>query len=88
MSTDHRDHGLKLAIKAAGGFAHLARMASSTRQAVHQWRRVPPSRVRIVSAMTGIPDYIIRPDLYVAPPRVSHDEVFAGQSGAIQQQEA
>lgn len=88
MSTNHRDHGLKLAIKAAGGFAHLARMASSTRQAVHQWRRVPPERVRIISAMTGIPDYTLRPDLYVAPPRIGHDEMNAGQQPVRQQQEA
>ena len=36
-------------------------------QAINNWTRVPANRVRAVSDLTGIPDYVLRPDLYRKP---------------------
>lgn len=38
------------------------------KQAVSRWTRVPSERVREVSALTGIPAYELRPDMYDPPP--------------------
>lgn len=37
------------------------------KQAVSRWDRVPVNRVREVSAITGIPAYEIRPDIFERP---------------------
>lgn len=59
-----RDRGLRAAIEAADGVNNLARGIGVRSQAISQWERVPATRVRAVSNFTGIPDYVIRPDLY------------------------
>ena len=60
-----------LAKQMAGGTAELARRLSAlgkepiTRQAISQWRKVPPARAHDVSAVTGLPLHEIRPDLWL-----------------------
>jgi DNA-binding transcriptional regulator YdaS (Cro superfamily) len=57
------------AIEAVGTGADLARRCNVTRFAVQQWKAsgIPPSRVGVVSAETGIPLHELRPDLFPAP---------------------
>ncbi|PYF05004.1 hypothetical protein BJ122_102230 [Rhodopseudomonas faecalis] len=38
-----------------------------TRQAIDNWRQVPPERARIVSDVTGYPLHILRPDVFPDP---------------------
>ncbi|WP_296584257.1 Cro/CI family transcriptional regulator [Xanthobacter sp.] len=60
--------GLKKAIEAAGGGAELARRLNVRRQAIYQWREVPPLRVLEIERVTGISRHVLRPDLYGPPP--------------------
>lgn len=46
----------------------LGRELGISRQAVEQWRMVPPGRVLAVERLTGISRYDLRPDIYGAPP--------------------
>lgn len=57
-----------LAIKQIGSASALARRLGITKSAVCQWERVPAERVGRVSELTGIPPYVLRPDLF-SPPR-------------------
>jgi DNA-binding transcriptional regulator YdaS (Cro superfamily) len=61
-----RDVALQHAIEAAGGVVALARLLKMNKQAVSQWRRCPPKRVRDVEAATGgvVTRYRLRPDIY------------------------
>jgi hypothetical protein len=54
--------------------ARLARICRVTVQASATWLRdgIPPERVELVSALTGIPPQVIRPDRFA--PRVGASE--------------
>lgn len=52
------------AIKLGGGSTLLGRELGISRQAVEQWRLVPPSKVLEVERITGISRYRLRPDIY------------------------
>jgi DNA-binding transcriptional regulator YdaS (Cro superfamily) len=62
---------LDTAKQRAGGPQALARSLSKiTSQAISQWKRVPAERVLEVERATGVPRYLLRPDLY--PPAEMH----------------
>lgn len=46
------------------GVSKLARALGVNRQAVQQWRRVPPMQVLKVELATGVRREVWRPDLY------------------------
>lgn len=57
------------AIAAAGGVAHLARIAGVSHVSVIGWRRrgeIPPARVGVIAAATGLGLRDLRPDLAAA----------------------
>lgn len=62
-----RDAGLWAAIAAAGTVTELSERIGCSKHAVCQWERVPPAWVRKVVSATGVPDYILRPDMYERP---------------------
>ncbi len=45
----------------------LAARLGITRGAVSQWEKVPAERVPDIEKHTGIPRYVLRPDLYERP---------------------
>jgi hypothetical protein len=45
----------------------VAKACGITRQAVHQWRKVPSTRVLTVAKVLGVKPHVIRPDCYEAP---------------------
>lgn len=45
----------------------LAAELGITKQAVHQWRKVPPERAMEVSRLSGMPLHELRPDIYPEP---------------------
>ncbi len=59
-----RDHGLQLAIDAAGGVASLARKLGIAQPSVSNWTKVPAERVLSVESSTGVARHVLRPDLY------------------------
>lgn len=59
-----RDAGLDQAINAAGGVASLARAVGIAQPSVSGWSRIPAERVLAVEALTRVPRFILRPDLY------------------------
>lgn len=59
-----RDVGLEQAIKAAGGVASLARAVGISQPSVSAWSRIPAERVLTIEALTSVPRFILRPDLY------------------------
>jgi TorA maturation chaperone TorD len=59
-----RDSGLEQAIRAAGGVASLARAIGIAQPSVSNWTRIPAERVLAVEALTKIPRFILRPDIY------------------------
>jgi TorA maturation chaperone TorD/DNA-binding transcriptional regulator YdaS (Cro superfamily) len=59
-----RDAGLEQAIKVAGGVASLARAVGISQPSVSTWSRIPAERVLTIEALTSIPRFILRPDLY------------------------
>jgi len=59
-----RDAGLEQAIKAAGGVAALARAVGISQPSISAWSRIPAERVLTVEALTRVPRFILRPDLY------------------------
>ena len=67
MAKKHRsDPGLIAAIKAAKTITAIAEALGTTPQAVSLWDRVPPERCPDVSAFTGVPLHVLRPDIYPA----------------------
>ena len=42
----------------------LARFIGRTRSAVSQWEKVPAEQIGKVSQFTGLPQHVIRPDLF------------------------
>lgn len=61
------DPVLRRVIEAVGGTAALAQLLGIQAPSIYSWRRVPPNRVKAVSAATGIPAHELRPDLWDAP---------------------
>lgn len=62
-----RDTALQKAIAVAGSVASLAARLGITKQAVSAWDRVPAERAQEVEAITGVPRYVLRPDLWDSP---------------------
>jgi TorA maturation chaperone TorD len=60
------DHGLREAIRAAGGVTELARRIGISQPSISNWSRVPAERVLAVEAATGTDRAVLRPDLYGA----------------------
>ena len=46
------------------GASMLATKLGISKQAVHQWRKVPALRARDIEQITGIPREELRPDIY------------------------
>ena len=65
---------LRYAISKAGGPDELARKLDITRQAISQWKQVPPLRVLEVERITGVPRHDLRPDLYPEPSQPARQE--------------
>jgi len=59
------------AIKAAGGVRLLARKLGIHPEAIQQWKCVPAERLQAVAEITGLPQHVLRPDLFpdVAEPQ-------------------
>lgn len=59
---------LELAVERAGGQAATARICEVSQPAVWKWlqssKRLPAEHVFRVEAATGVPRYLLRPDLY------------------------
>lgn len=60
------DKGLRL-VRKKKSVSEIADACGIKSQAVSQWDRVPPGRVKAVSKLTGIPPHEIRPDWFDAP---------------------
>jgi hypothetical protein len=73
MLRDHvisEDTIMAAAIKAAGGIHVLARKLGLPQKAIEQWTRIPAERLRPVASITGLPQHVLRPDLFdVAEPQ-------------------
>jgi TorA maturation chaperone TorD len=67
------DHGLREAIRAAGGVTELARRIGISQPSISNWSRIPAERVLAVEAATGTDRAILRPDLYGADAREPDD---------------
>lgn len=59
-----KPYPIKLALEAAGGMTSLANAVGVTPSAIAQWDVVPPLRVLQVEKATGVPRWVLRPDLY------------------------
>ena len=62
-----KDPILVEALNRVGGASALSAVLGVSSQAISQWRRVPPMRVRAVAEASGIADWRLRPDLYSEP---------------------
>ena len=58
---------MKDIVRAAGGASKLANAVNRHRASVLGWTRVPAEHAAAVSAATGIPRHILRPDLWEPP---------------------
>jgi len=61
--------GVARAVSAAGTYSELARMLGVSRAAVNKWKQVPEARVDEIERLTGVPRYLLRPDLFEHPTR-------------------
>jgi len=52
------------AVREVTTFTALARHLDITRGAISQWDRIPEERLEAVSAFTGLPKHVLRPDLF------------------------
>jgi hypothetical protein len=52
------------AIKAAGGLHALSRDLGIHREIIEQWKRIPEGCLRVVAKITGLPQHVLRPDLF------------------------
>lgn len=75
MSTEYRESGLTVrdvVDKAAGGNSAVCRYFAKhghriSVAAITKWKnenRIPASRVPLMSALTGIPGHLLRPDMF------------------------
>lgn len=79
-----RDAGLEQAIKAAGGVASLARAIGIAQPSVSAWSRIPAERVLAVEAITRVPRFVLRPDIYGAAEKaMSAEDKSAVQKPAV-----
>ncbi len=62
-----RDPLIDKAADLMGGWDVLATRLGLTRQALQQWREIPPRRVKAIERITGIPRHELRPDLWDRP---------------------
>jgi len=60
-----QDHspGLRLALKAVS-HAELARQLKISKQAIYQWKDIPPKQVLEIERITKVDREKLRPDLY------------------------
>lgn len=66
-------NGLELAITTMGSQSKLARALGKKPQIISHWHRkigrIPAEHVPAVEKVTGIPRFLLRPDLYDRPPQ-------------------
>lgn len=55
---------VKKVIKLCGGALKLAEDLGMNFQPIYRWKRVPAERCLRVSELSGIPLYVLRPDVY------------------------
>ena len=55
-------------IAQSGGVTRVARECGITHPTVSGWKLVPPHHVRTVARLAGIPEHVIRPDIFGPPP--------------------
>ncbi len=67
---------LKQIILAAGGTTKLAKAVGRHRASILGWTRVPAEHAAAVSVATGIPRYVLRPDLWEPPPAVAETQTM------------
>ena len=60
----HEDKLIAAAIKAAGGLRALSRELGIRREIIEQWKRVPAELSQVVAKVTGLPQHLLRPDLF------------------------
>jgi hypothetical protein len=60
----HEDKLMAAAIKAAGGLRALSRALGIRREIIAQWQRVPAELLQVVAKVTGLPQHVLRPDLF------------------------
>jgi hypothetical protein len=58
------DKVMAATIKAAGGLRALARKLGVRQEAIEQWKRIPVERLQVVAKITGLPQHVLRPDLF------------------------
>lgn len=63
-SNDRRVIACKRAVQAAGGMSVLAAKLKIKPQAIYGWEIVPPGRCRKVAEFSGVPEHILRPDIF------------------------
>jgi TorA maturation chaperone TorD len=87
-ATTMRDSGLEQAIKAAGGVASLARAIGIAQPSVSNWSRIPAERVLAVEALTSVPRFVLRPDIYGSASDTARMNADAGEIDEIDVQRA
>lgn len=60
---ENHDEILKALFKVVGP-STLADLLGVSKQAVHQWRKVPVARAKEIEQITGIPREELRPDIF------------------------
>lgn len=58
--------GLAEAVRRHGA-SEVARQLRIRVQSLYDWTQVPPERCRAISAISGVPLHVIRPDVYPPP---------------------
>lgn len=79
--TASRLTGMDLLRSERGLMSLVARELGIERGAVAMWSRVPADRVPEVSRITGIPRWLLRPDLWDAPAAVARVRRKASRKG-------
>jgi len=69
-----RSFSIQAAVDGAGGVTKLADALGLTVSAISQWRVVPPLRVLAVEKASGVPRWVLRPDIY---PPLDNNEAAA-----------
>lgn len=59
-----RPFPIAAAITGAGSVSKLANELGVSVGAIYQWDKVPPLRVLQVERVSGVPRWVLRPDLY------------------------
>jgi len=58
------DKIMAAAIKAAGGLRVLARKLDVHPAVIEEWKRIPVARLPAIARITGLPQHVLRPDLF------------------------